>query len=237
MTQKTPRADLIKKRSDVCVKNRCVRQPLNTKSFWHGLMYLRYIYDLFFICKGTEGTTIIHKRPLEFLDTKIYKDTNGKLFLIAYRNQQTRQNYLHFKSAHPPSLKKSIAQSQVLRISNICTETNETYILTKHLAKLKEAFLKHGYQEKTMHDQFNRLNHRKQQAKKKEKSTQIPLIMTYNQTLPNFRKILSENLSWLEINNSRLKHVFKEQPIIAYRRNKTSRHMIRGTNIKNDKVV
>ena len=88
-----------------------------------------------------------------------------------------------------------------------------------------------------MHDQFNRLNHRKQQVKKREKPTQIPLIMIYNQTLTNIRKILSENLSWLEINNSRLKHVFKEKPIIAYRRNKNSRDMIGGTTIKNNKVV
>ena len=35
--------------------------------------------------------------------------------------------------------------------------------------------------------------------------------MTHNQTLPNLRKILSDNWSLLK------KHVFKEQPIIAYR--------------------
>ena len=35
---------------------------------------------------------------------------------------------------------------------NICTETNE---VMKHLAELKEAFLKRDYQEATKDDQFN----------------------------------------------------------------------------------
>ena len=68
-----------------------------------------------------------------------------------------------------------------------------------------------------------------------EKSTQIPLVMTYNQTLPNFRKILSNNWSLLKI-NKRLKHVFKEQRIIAYRQEKLG-DAIGGTTIKNNKVV
>ena len=57
-----------------------------------------------------------------------------------------------------------------------------------------------------------------------------------NQTLPNFRKILSDNWSLLKI-NSRLKHVFNEQPVIAYRRNKNLRDVIGDTTIKNNKVV
>ena len=101
-----------------------------------------------------------------------------------------RKNYLHFKSAHSPSLRKSIPHSQALRISNICTETNE---VTKQLAELKETFLKRGCQETSIDDQFNRLNHQKQRTKKKEKSNRIPLVMTCNQTLPNFRKILCDN--------------------------------------------
>lgn len=56
----------------------------------------------------------------------------------------------------------------------------------------------------------------KKQTEKKEKSTQIPLVMTHNQTLPNFRKIVRDKCSLLKTNN-KLKNVMKEQPIIAYR--------------------
>ena len=79
----------------------------------------------------------------------------------------------------------------------------------KHLAKLKEAFLKRIYQETTIDDQLNRLNRQKTTGKKNEKSTRTPLVITYNQTIIlNFRKIVSENWSLLKINN-RLKHVLK----------------------------
>ena len=60
--------------------------------------------------------------------------------------------------------------------------------------------------------------------------------MTYNQTLPNFREILSDNWRLLNINN-KLKHVFKEQPIIVYRRNKNLRDVIGDTTIDNNKVI
>ena len=48
------------------------------------------------------------KTEIEFLDTKIYKHTNGKLCLTINRKPTDRQNYLHFKSVHPPFLKKTI---------------------------------------------------------------------------------------------------------------------------------
>ena len=75
------------------------------------------------------------KTDIEFLDT------DGKLCLITYIYLYLI--YLYFKSAQPPSVNKSASYSQALRISNICTETNE---VTKHLAELIEPFLKRVYQ-------------------------------------------------------------------------------------------
>ena len=75
------------------------------------------------------------KTDIEFLDT------DGKLCLIIYIYLYLI--YLYFKLVQPPSLNKSGSYSQALRISNICTETNE---VTKHLAELIQAFLKRVYQ-------------------------------------------------------------------------------------------
>ena len=92
------------------------------------------------------------KIEIEFLDTKIYKDTNGKLCLTIYHKPTDWQNYLNFKSSHPPSNhQKSIPYSEAFRISNICTEN--WWI---------EAVLKHRYQKTSIDDQFNQLNHQKQ---------------------------------------------------------------------------
>ena len=54
----------------------------------------------------------------------------------------------------------------------------------------------------------------KKQTEKKEKSTQIPLVMKYNQTLENYRKSISNNWSLLKINN-RLKYLFREKHVTA----------------------
>ena len=62
------------------------------------------------------------------------------------------------------------------------------------------------------------------------------MVMTYNQTLPNFRKIQSDNWSLLKLNN-RWKNVFKEQSIIAHCRNKNLRNMIGDAAIESNKVV
>ena len=54
----------------------------------------------------------------------------------------------------------------------------------------------------------------KKKAEKKEKSTQISLVMKYNQALENFRKSISNNWGLLKINN-RLKYVFREKHVAA----------------------
>ena len=134
-----------------------------------------YIDDLFFIWKGTEGELLSflenlnEKHPsinfdfkyskieIEFLDTKIYKDTNGKLCLTIYHKPTDCQNYLNFKSSHFEhlywklmnwSLSKAPLPKNLNRWSIQPAQSSETI------------------------------------DKKKEMSTQIPLVMTYNQTLP-----------------------------------------------------
>ena len=140
--------------------------------------YLLTIYRwfIFHLERSRGETTIIHRKPqqkkhpsikfnfkhskieIEFPDPKIYKNTNGKRCLAIYRKATYRQNYLNFKSAHPPSLKEMIPCSRRRRISGICTETNE---VTKRLTELKVAFLIRGYQKRSIDYQFNRLNHQK----------------------------------------------------------------------------
>ena len=60
------------------------------------------------------------RQQIEFLDTLVCK-----LPTTLYKKPTDRQNYLHSKSEHPYSLKKSIAYSQALRIKRICSTQNE----------------------------------------------------------------------------------------------------------------
>ena len=107
------------------------------------LLYLRFIDDIFMIWTksekdlvefldelNTKHTSIkfefkYSRQQIEFLVTVVYIDNNNKLQATQYKKPTDRQNYLHSKSEHPYSLKKSIAYSQVLRIQRICSTQNE----------------------------------------------------------------------------------------------------------------
>ena len=65
------------------------------------------------------------KESLEFLDTLVYMDSKNRLQTTLYKKPIDYQNYLHAKSGHLPSLKKSIPYSQALRITRICSTLEE----------------------------------------------------------------------------------------------------------------
>ena len=87
------------------------------------------------------------KESIEFLDTLVYIDSNNRIQTTLYKKRTDCQNYLHAKSAHPFSLKKSILYSQALRIKRICS-TFEEY--RKHSNDLKKRFAEKGYNESTV---------------------------------------------------------------------------------------
>ena len=87
------------------------------------------------------------KESIEFLDTLVYIDSKSRLQTTLYKKPTDCQNYLHAKSAHPFSLKKSIPYSQALRIKRICS-TFEEY--RKHSQDLIKRFVEKGYDESTV---------------------------------------------------------------------------------------
>ena len=106
-------------------------------------LYLRYIDDIILIWTKSENELLTFfeklnqqhpsikfemkysKDKIEFLDTLIYKDKNNNIQTTLYKKPTDRQNYIHSKSTHPFSLKKSTAYSQALRLKRICSTTGE----------------------------------------------------------------------------------------------------------------
>ena len=98
------------------------------------------------------------------------------------------QNYLHAKSAHPFPLKKSIRYSHSLRIKYICS-TFEEY--RKHSQDLIKRFVEKGYDESTVRNQTERVDHLDRSlllkdCKPKRKGS-IPFSVTYKSVLPKDR--------------------------------------------------
>ena len=168
---------------------------------------------------------------ITFLDTKVYKNENGTLRTTIYRKPSDCRKFFHYKSAHPKELKHSIPYSQALRIKRIC----------QNLKDLKDAFIKRCYHSKILDYHFERAMNvdRKVPLEIKENpSTQghLPLVLTYNKTLPNSKNVIDKHWHILSINEN-LQKVFDKRPFIAYRRNTNLFQIIGGNRIFKNKVV
>ena len=92
-------------------------------------------------------------KEINFLDTVAYKTQSGKLETKLYRKESDRQAYLHHKSEHPESLKRSIPFSQVLRLRHICSTNNE---FQDSCDKLRNKLIERGYKQQEINEGIER---------------------------------------------------------------------------------
>ena len=172
------------------------------------------------------------RESIEFLDT-VYIDSKNRLLTTLYKKPTDCQNYLHAKSVHSFSLKKSIPYSQALRIKRICS-TFEEY--RKHSQGLIKRF-ETGYDESTVRKQIERVDHLDRSlllknCKPKRKDS-IPFSVTYNSVLPNIKEIINKHWQILNIDSS-FKEIFNSsQLMIAFLKNTSLKQLI-GTNARNN---
>ena len=175
------------------------------------------------------------KESIEFLDTLVYIDSKNRLQTTLYKKPTDCQNYLHAKSAHPFSLKKSIPYSQALRIKRICS-TFEEY--RKHSQDLIKRFVEKGYNESTVRKQIERVDHLDRSlllknCKPKYKDS-IPFSVTYNSVLPNIKEVINKHWHILNIDSS-FKEIFNSlQLMIAFRKNTSLKQLIGTNTIRNN---
>lgn len=220
------------------------------------LLYLRYIDDIFMIWKGsrqeleafiTEINSVhnsikfevnFSKRSVNFLDTTVTFTPDHSIKSSLYQKPTDRHNFLHHKSYHPSSTKKSLPYSQALRIRRICSSVEEE---KEALEKLKDQFKARGYKEPLVHEAVRRAEARNreeilQPRSKKEKKAPLTLVTTFNKTLPNLKNILATNWDVLSINND-ISKKFTAEPLIAYKRNPNLRQLLGENRIENGKVA
>ena len=136
----------------------------------------------------------ISPRKIVFLDAMLFKDENNNNQTTLYRKPTDPQAFLHAKSEHTRSLKRSIPYSQALRLKTICSTSAE---FDKNCAIIKQKFLDRQYKEEVLDEQIKEVDRieRKELFTCKEKyyKNRIPLSITYNRTLPNISKIVNRN--------------------------------------------
>ena len=217
--------------------------------------YKRFIDDIFLLWTGTldellkflEELNKLHptikfdakysKTTVEFLDTRIYKSDDGKLHTTLYTKPTDRQSYLHSKSYHPNSCKRSIAYSQALRIKKICSDPAE---FEAHTQKLSKKLVERGYDTDLIKEEIDKARQRSRtdllKPKEATEAGKNILAVTYNKNLPNLKKAIDENWKILSI-NPELARIFEEKPILAFRRNPNLQNLICRHKLKNNKPI
>ena len=119
----------------------------------------------------------------------------------------------------------------------ICTDKED---FLQNANTLKSDLVKRGYDEPTISKEIDRAGalDRSQLLTYKEKtrSNRIPLIVTFNKSLPNLNQIVNSTWDHLMINPTTAAK-FPQKPMVCYKRNKNLRDLIGQTKISKGKVV
>ena len=119
------------------------------------------------------------------------------------------------------STKKSIAYSQAFRFNKICYNRSD---LHNNCKRFLNTLTKGGYNKTDTTTQINRaITIPKNELLNKIETTnteRLPLTVTYNRTLLDLKTITDKNRHILQIEH-KLKEVFAEPPILAFKRKKT----------------
>ncbi len=182
------------------------------------VFYARYIDDIFFVYTGSDDKltqflmtlNTVHDSimfdyeksttSVTFLDTRIYIDENRKLQTTLHTKITDTHNYLHFKSSHPKHLKENLPYSQALRLRRICSNNEE---LNKHIENLEHQFTTRGYKQHLIREQINKAISTPREDtliyKIKNKSSRMPLVTTFNPTLPPLSQIIKRRWEILHL--------------------------------------
>ena len=215
------------------------------------LDWIQFIDDIFMIWKGDSNsleefinhlnnaapsinfTHEISKSQVNFLHTTITKNENGDVETDVCQKPTDTHRYLHWTSAHPPHLKRSILYSQALRLRRICSDTNK---LRTRITEYAEFFTACGYNRGEVLEQMRRVLLKSQEQclemrENKELRNRIPLVTTYNPHTTYTAEIAHRHWGFLK-SKERLSRIFAEPPLIAYRRPKNLRDKLVSTKFK-----
>ena len=138
---------------------------------------------------------------------------------------------MHSKSKHPNSTKKSIAYSQPLKFNKIYYNRSDFHDNCKQLLN---TITERGYNKTDTTTQIKRaITIRRNELLNKIKTVnteRLPFTVTHNRTLPDLKTIIDKNWHILQI-EQKLKEIFAEPLILAFKRNKNLRDIIDGNKV------
>jgi hypothetical protein len=224
--------------SYACLFMGVLEQKMLDQAPFKPYLWVRFIDDIFFIWTHGQEKWVsfleylnsyhgsikfvaqVSKQSVPFLDMEV-KLINGKIETDLYTKPTDCHKYLQWNSCHPRSTKKGIPYSQALRLRRICSNPID---FTKRLHMLEGYFRKSGYPPIHIKPAFDkvkaipRLETLEYRDHRQNSRTTFPI--TYHPSLHDLPRILLEKHNNILLQDPRNKIIFKETPMVAYRRPK-----------------
>ena len=207
-------------------------------------IWIRYIDDIFVIwTHGQESWDIFfenlnafHKTikfvsttsltNISFLDVEV-KLMNGKIETDLYTKPTDSHNYLPWGSCHPQSTKKGIPYSQALRLRRICSLQNDFH---KRLGDLKVYLSFRGFPIRHIKEAFDRVKSLKRldtlNYQENKNNDRVTFPITFHPNLSDLPKAVHEKYHNIILKNPKNIEIFKDPPMLTYRRPKNLRELI-----------
>ncbi|OCT61211.1 hypothetical protein XELAEV_18047235mg [Xenopus laevis] len=170
---------------------------------------------------------------VNFLDIKIFRDQQGNLATTLYRKETATNSLLHASSQHPQKTITGIPVGQYLRIRRICSNQDDFKIEAK---KLYERFRERGYSHNSLKKAYKRAldtnrqsllvskdsNSKVNRRNGNDNTKQFRLIGDYSAEHNTIKHIVNKHWHILQ-QDSQLREVIGESPLITFRRSKNLR--------------
>ena len=157
------------------------------------------------------------RNAINFLDTVVFK--------THYKPTETFQ-CTHFTSCHPPRVKRGFIKGEAIRL--LRTNSSET-TFEECLENFKRRLEARGYPKEYIESSLSEVTFDSRQSalkSQKHKTTEriLPFVTTYHPAVNKLKEIVMENWRFIE-NRAMLNTIFKNPPIISYKRGKSLKDM------------
>ena len=176
-------------------------------------------------------TAEISETEITFLDTYVYKGERFRNESILdvrthYKPTETFQ-YTNFHSCHPPGVKKGFIKGEAFRILRTNSSENT---FEGHIKNFETRLTSRGYPVGLVKKELSevKFTDRKSALKQKNKAACkriLPFVTQYHPALPSLKNILMEKWHLIQ-NQPTLGEIFKEPPILSYRRGKSLKDLL-----------
>ena len=167
---------------------------------------------------------------MTFLDTVVYKGERFQKDAILdikthYKPTETFQ-YAHYTSCHPPGVKRGFNKGEAIRLLR---KIPRKKTFQESLSKFKTRLLARGYPKNSVERILPQVSFAGRQPalkqKKKIHEQILPFVTTYHPGNKNLKNILMHKWSLIQ-NQPLLRTIFKQLPIISYKRGKSIKDML-----------